>query len=226
MAPCQWLRGLGGAARRRASAGGLAWKRPPLRLHLSTGPAGAPTPLDSAEEARPAQSASRLPAFLLKEAIVAEPGFNRLYAVVPAIATNICGGSVYAWSIFNGPLTKELGVVASCSADWSLVSRAHLLFGTGFPAHVYNNIRKLVRGRRPPTAALSWQATPHRTHRARGSYRVRRPPRPYSQAEVVPVFSLNAACLGACTFATGKWREAGSCSFETLCHVPQTVAEF
>ena len=54
--------------------------------------------------------------------------------------------SVYAWSIFNGPLTRELGVVASCSADWAL-------------------------------------------------------------ADVVPVFSVNAACLGACTFATGKWLE-------------------
>ena len=60
--------------------------------------------------------------------------------------TNVCGGSVYAWSIFNAPLTQELGVVASSSMDWTL-------------------------------------------------------------AHVVPVFSVNAACLGACTFATGKWLE-------------------
>jgi hypothetical protein len=94
----------------------------------------------------PRQQESRLPKFLLKEAIVAPPGYNRYRAALPALATNICGGSVYAWSIFNGPLTRELGVVASSSIDWSL-------------------------------------------------------------AQVVPVFSVNAACLGACTFATGKWLE-------------------
>jgi hypothetical protein len=89
---------------------------------------------------------SRLPKFLLKESIVAPEGYNRYRAALPALATNICGGSVYAWSIFNNPLTRELGVVASCSADWALT-------------------------------------------------------------DVVPVFSVNAACLGACTFATGKWLE-------------------
>jgi hypothetical protein len=101
---------------------------------------GPPTP-DANE-----QVASRLPKFLLKEAIVAPEGYNRYRSALPALATNICGGSVYAWSIFNNPLTRELGVVASCSADWTLT-------------------------------------------------------------DVVPVFSVNAACLGACTFATGKWLE-------------------
>jgi len=29
-------------------------------------------------------------------------------------------GSLYAWSIYNGPLTRELGVVSACSMDWGL----------------------------------------------------------------------------------------------------------
>jgi len=41
--------------------------------------------------------------------------------VPPAsIAIHLCIGSVYAWSIFNLPLTRIFGVVAPSSADWSL----------------------------------------------------------------------------------------------------------
>ena len=32
----------------------------------------------------------------------------------------MCIGSVYSWSIFNAPLTKEMGVVAQAAGDWSL----------------------------------------------------------------------------------------------------------
>jgi hypothetical protein len=36
------------------------------------------------------------------------------------MSIHLCIGSVYAWSIFNVPLTREIGVIASCSQDWSL----------------------------------------------------------------------------------------------------------
>lgn len=39
-----------------------------------------------------------------------------------AISLHMCFGSVYAWSIFNAPLSKELGGVVSASADWDLSS--------------------------------------------------------------------------------------------------------
>ncbi|MDG2089909.1 MAG: OFA family MFS transporter [Gammaproteobacteria bacterium] len=57
---------------------------------------------------------------LSKERIVAEPGFNRWKVPPASIAIHLCIGSVYAWSIFNLPLTRAFGVVAPASNDWSL----------------------------------------------------------------------------------------------------------
>ena len=59
---------------------------------------------------------------LLKDKIVAPPGFNRWRVPPASIAIHLCIGSVYAWSIFNPPLMKELGVAASSSGDWTLSS--------------------------------------------------------------------------------------------------------
>jgi len=61
-------------------------------------------------------------AFLRKERIVAKPGFNRWLVPPASIAIHLCIGSVYAWSIFNPPLVKQIGVVTSSADDWSLSS--------------------------------------------------------------------------------------------------------
>lgn len=58
--------------------------------------------------------------FLLKENIVAKPGFNRWLVPPASIGIHLCIGSVYAWSIFNLPLTNQLGVVAPAADDWNL----------------------------------------------------------------------------------------------------------
>ncbi len=60
--------------------------------------------------------------FLLKENIVAPDGYNRWRVPPASIAIHLCIGSVYAWSVFNAPLTREQGVVASAGNDWSLSS--------------------------------------------------------------------------------------------------------
>ncbi|MFV0302783.1 MAG: OFA family MFS transporter [Paracoccus sp. (in: a-proteobacteria)] len=60
--------------------------------------------------------------FLHKRHIVAREGFNRWRVPPASIAIHLCIGSVYAWSVFNPPLTRELGVVASSAEDWSLGS--------------------------------------------------------------------------------------------------------
>lgn len=60
--------------------------------------------------------------FLLKENIVARPGFNRWLVPPASIAIHLCIGSVYAWSVFNPALTRELGVAAPAADDWSLGS--------------------------------------------------------------------------------------------------------
>ena len=61
-----------------------------------------------------------IPKFLLKENIVAPEGFNRWRVPPASIAIHFCIGSVYAWSKFTGPLTRELGVVSSAADDWTL----------------------------------------------------------------------------------------------------------
>ena len=60
--------------------------------------------------------------FLHKSHIVAGAGFNRWLVPPASIAIHLCIGSVYAWSVFNPPLTRELGVVAASADDWSLGS--------------------------------------------------------------------------------------------------------
>lgn len=59
---------------------------------------------------------------LLKEHIVAKPGFNRWLIAPAALGIHLCIGSVYAWSLFNPSLVKRLGVVTSAADDWSLKS--------------------------------------------------------------------------------------------------------
>ncbi|MEM1377459.1 MAG: MFS transporter, partial [Pseudomonadota bacterium] len=58
--------------------------------------------------------------FLKKENIVAPEGYNRWRVPPASIAIHLCIGSVYAWSVFNPPLTRLQGVVAPSAGDWSL----------------------------------------------------------------------------------------------------------
>src|SRR3954470_6329734 len=60
--------------------------------------------------------------FFTKEAIVAPAGFNRWRVPPASVAIHLCIGSVYAWSSFNAPLTRILGVVTPAADDWSLSS--------------------------------------------------------------------------------------------------------
>ncbi|WP_343561919.1 OFA family MFS transporter [Kiloniella sp. b19] len=60
--------------------------------------------------------------FLMKDNIVAKPGFNRWLVPPASIAIHLCIGSVYAWSVFNPALTRQLGVVAPAADDWTLSS--------------------------------------------------------------------------------------------------------
>ena len=60
--------------------------------------------------------------FLMKDKIIAKPGFNRWLVPPASIAIDLCIGSIYAWSILNPQLIKELGVVTSSAGDWTLSS--------------------------------------------------------------------------------------------------------
>ena len=57
---------------------------------------------------------------LARERIIAPPGYNRWRVPLASVAIHLCIGSVYAWSIYNPPLTKVIGVVTSAADDWNL----------------------------------------------------------------------------------------------------------
>ncbi len=57
---------------------------------------------------------------LSKERIIAPPDYNRWRVPLASVAIHLCIGSVYAWSIYNPPLTRVFGVVTSAADDWTL----------------------------------------------------------------------------------------------------------
>ena len=59
---------------------------------------------------------------LSKERITAGADFNRWLVPPASIAIHLCIGSVYAWSIYNLPLTRLFGVVTPAAGDWNLQS--------------------------------------------------------------------------------------------------------
>ena len=54
----------------------------------------------------------------LRDRIVAPPGYNRWKVALASVSIHLCIGSVYAWSVFNAPLTRLHGVAASAADDW------------------------------------------------------------------------------------------------------------
>ncbi len=48
--------------------------------------------------------------------------YNRWMALPPAVAAEMSVGAVYCWSMWTGPLTHAVGVVAAAPADWSLAA--------------------------------------------------------------------------------------------------------
>jgi MFS family permease len=55
-----------------------------------------------------------------KERIIAPPSFNRWLIPPCALATHLCIGQAYALSVFNLPLTRQLGITKSVPGDWTL----------------------------------------------------------------------------------------------------------
>ncbi|MGY2489124.1 L-lactate MFS transporter [Cupriavidus sp. CP313] len=84
-------------------------------------PAQAQTPSQKSQHASPSRPTSRPSAFS-KEAIIARPGFNRWMVPPAALAVHLCIGQAYAFSVFNEPLTRILGVTQSAPGDWQLTT--------------------------------------------------------------------------------------------------------
>jgi MFS family permease len=60
--------------------------------------------------------------FFSKEATIAKPGFSRWMVPPAALAVHLCIGQAYAFSVFNSPLTKVIGITQSAPDDWSLTT--------------------------------------------------------------------------------------------------------
>jgi MFS family permease len=61
-----------------------------------------------------------VPSILARERTVAPPGFNRWLVPPAALCVHLSIGSVYAFSVFNLPLTRLIGGAASAPDDWTL----------------------------------------------------------------------------------------------------------
>jgi len=55
-----------------------------------------------------------------RENTVAEPGYSRWLVPPAALCIHLCIGQAYAFSVFNGPLTKLIGITAPAPDDWTL----------------------------------------------------------------------------------------------------------
>ena len=60
--------------------------------------------------------------FFSKEATYAKPGFSRWMVPPAALAVHLCIGQAYAFSVFNAPLTKVIGITQSAADDWTLTT--------------------------------------------------------------------------------------------------------
>ncbi|MFN0053934.1 MAG: OFA family MFS transporter [Planctomycetales bacterium] len=99
--------------------------------------------------------------FFSKDSIIAPPGFNRWRVPPASIAIHLCIGSVYAWSVFNSPLERVLGVAVSAPDDWTF-SQTNGIYMTalvclGLSAAVAGKWMERVGPRAVATvAALCW----------------------------------------------------------------------
>lgn len=60
--------------------------------------------------------------FLNRENTIAKPAFNRWLVPPAALAIHLCIGQIYAYSVFNKPMTQLIGITASASNDWKLTT--------------------------------------------------------------------------------------------------------
>jgi len=99
--------------------------------------------------------------FLTRERTIAGPGFSRWLIPPCALATHLCIGQAYALSVFNLPLTRQLGVAKSIAGDWRLTELGWIftiaIFVLGASAALFGKWVQAVGPRKSGfTAALCW----------------------------------------------------------------------
>src|SRR5215469_9033346 len=92
---------------------------------------------------------------------VAGPGFSRWMVPPAALCVHLCIGQAYAFSVFNLPMTKLLGISQSTEGDWTLPELGWIfsiaIFFLGVFAAVFGRWVEEGGPRRAMfTAALCW----------------------------------------------------------------------
>ena len=63
-----------------------------------------------------------LSSFLDRKRTIAGPSFNRWLVPPAALAIHLCIGQIYAYSVFNKPMTRILGIDQPIEGDWELTT--------------------------------------------------------------------------------------------------------
>ncbi len=79
--------------------------------------------------------------FLDREHTIARPGFNRWLVPPAALSIHLSIGQIYAYSVFNKPMTRIIGITESAPDDWALTTLGWIfslaLFTLGASAAVF-----------------------------------------------------------------------------------------
>ena len=99
--------------------------------------------------------------FLSKERIIAPPGYSRWLIPPAALCVHLCIGEAYAFSVFNLPMTKLIGISQSTPDDWKLTDLGWIfstaIFMLGVSAAIFGRWVEEGGPRRAMfTAALCW----------------------------------------------------------------------
>src|SRR6202050_1690229 len=99
--------------------------------------------------------------FLDRSRTIAKPGFNRWMVPPAALCIHLCIGQAYAFSVFNLPMTKLLGISKSAPADWSIPELGWIfsiaIFVLGFSAAIFGRWVEEGGPRKAMfTSALCW----------------------------------------------------------------------
>src|SRR5499427_1716178 len=99
--------------------------------------------------------------FLNRARTIAAPGYSRWLIPPAALCVHLCIGQAYAFSVFNLPMTKLIGISQSAPGDWKLTELGWIfslaIFFLGASAAVFGRWVEEGGPRRAMfTAALCW----------------------------------------------------------------------
>src|SRR5499427_8296555 len=101
-------------------------------------------------------------AILDKERVIAPTGYSRWLIPPAALCVHLCIGQAYAFSVFNLPMTKLIGITQSAPGDWKLTelgwifSLAIFFLGTASAAVLGRWVEEGGPRRAMFTAGLCW----------------------------------------------------------------------